>query len=328
MNVIFVAALLLNTASSVGLIFLNKMIFSIYKWNFATSLTTLHFFVNYLVCEIIFLFGYAKRKWLPWKEAVPMGATWCGSIVFANFSLLANATGYYQAMKLLLAPLLVLWQYMWFGIVTDPRERNSLIPLVVGVGLITVNDISPSSIGTIWAVLQLLCAAAVQTWAKTKQKAHNMDATQMLHNNSFVCFAIMAPIAPIVDYTLVGGWVQEQDYTAPLVTIIMVSAMVALLLNLACFVIIGHKGPIAFQVVGYLKTVLVFLGGRFLFSEHYEFRKICGVLTAIAGLIYYTHIKSVVDAEARLTLLKNTGKRSEESTPLRERDSIEQSSEK
>jgi len=327
MNVTFVVALLLNTASSVGLIFLNKMIFSLYNWNFATSLTTLHFLVNYLVCEIIFCFGYANRKCLPWREAIPMGATWCGSIVFANFSLLANATGYYQAMKLLLAPLLVLWQYMWFGIVTDPRERISLIPLLVGVGLITVNDISPTSTGTIWAVLQLLCAAAVQTWAKTKQKAHNMDATQMLHNNSFVCFAIMAPIAPIVDFMLVGGWVQEQKYTAPLVTIILFSAMVALLLNLACFVIIGHKGPIAFQVVGYLKTVLVFLGGRLILGEHYEARKVCGVLTAIAGLIYYTHIKSVVDAEARLILLKNNVVRSEELMLLREQDSVEESGE-
>jgi len=186
MNVIFLAALLLNTSCSVGLIFLNKTIFSIYGWNYATALTTLHFLVNYMVCELIFCMGYATRKWLPWKEAVPMGAAWCGSIVFANFSLMANATGYYQAMKLLLAPLLVVWQYMFFGIKTDPRERNALFPLLIGVGLITVEDLSPSSIGTIWAVLQLVCAAAVQTWVKTKQKKHNMDATQMLHNNSFV----------------------------------------------------------------------------------------------------------------------------------------------
>jgi len=138
----------------------------------------------------------------------------------------------------------------------------------------------------------------------------------------------MAPIAPIVDYVLVGGWVQEQEYTAPLVTIILVSALVALLLNLACFVIIGHKGPIAFQVVGYLKTVLVFLGGRIIFREHYESRKICGVVTAIVGLIYYTHIKSVVDEEVRVILLKSTAKSSVESTPLRERHSAEETGEK
>lgn len=299
MNVVFIAALILNTCSSVGLIFLNKTIFSVYGWNYATSLTTLHFLINYLVCELIFSCGYAKRKWLPWREAIPMGATWCGSIVFANFSLLSNTTGYYQAMKLLIAPILVVWQYVWFGIVTDRRERNALIPLLFGVGLITVSDINPSSVGTLWAVLQLLCAAAVQTWAKTKQVAHNMDATQMLHNNSFVCFAIMAPIAPIVDYSLVGGWVQEMEYSAPLVGAIFLSAMVALLLNLSCFVIIGHKGPIAFQVVGYLKTVLVFLGGHWLFQEYYELKKVCGVSIAILGLIYYTHIKSVVDSDAR-----------------------------
>jgi len=145
----------------------------------------------------------------------------------------------------------------------------------------------------------------------------------MLHNNSFVCFAIMAPIAPIVDFSLVGGWVQEQDYTAPLVAIIFVSAMVALLLNLACFVIIGHKGPIAFQVVGYLKTVLVFVGGHIIFGEHYEFRKICGVVTAIGGLVYYSHIKSVVDSDARAMSLKIPDKRLEAEKLLEARDSLE-----
>jgi len=306
MNIIFITALFVNTGSSVGLIFLNKTLFSVYGWNYATTLTTLHFFVNYMACELIICCGYAKRKWLPWREALPMGATWCGSIVFANFSLLANSTGYYQAMKLLLAPLLVVWQYVFFGIETDPRERNALIPLVLGIGLITVSDFSPSSIGTVWSVTQLCCAAAVQTWAKTKQKTHNMDATQMLLNNSFVCFALLAPIAPIVDYVLTDGWVQDVEYDTQLVGMVLLSAIVALLLNLACFVIIGHKGPIAFQVVGYLKTVLVFLGGHWLFEEYYELRKICGVVVTIGGLIYYTHIKSVIDRGARIMLSKST----------------------
>jgi len=326
MNAVFIAALILNTTSSVGLIFLNKALFSIYRWNYATSLTTLHFLVNYLVCEMIFCFGYANRKLLPWKEAIPMGAAWCGSIVFANFSLLANSTGYYQSMKLLLAPLLVVWQYTFFGIKTDSRERNALIPLLFGVGLITVNDICATSIGTFWAVSQLLCAAAVQTWAKTKQKAHDMDATQILHNNSFVCFAIMAPIAPILDYSLVGGWVHEHEYKASLGAIIILSALVAMLLNLACFVIIGFKGPIAFQVVGYLKTVLVFTGGNLFFNDHYEHKKICGVVTAIFGLIYYTHIKSIVDAEKSglgksRPVSKSTVEQSEVKILLEEEDS-------
>jgi len=134
-----------------------------------------------------------------------------------------------------------------------------------------------------------------------------MDATQMLHNNSFVCFAIMAPIAPILDNSLVGSWVHEHEYKASLVVIIILSALVAMLLNLACFVIIGFKGPIAFQVVGYLKTVLVFTGGHLFFDDHYETKKICGVIAAIFGLIYYTHIKSIVDAGKSAVGLDKSG---------------------
>jgi len=229
-----------------------------------------------------------------------MGTMWCGSIVFANFSLRANSTGYYQAMKLLMAPILVVWQYVWFGIKTDPREQKALIPLIIGVGLITVSDVTPSLIGTFWAVIQLCCAATVQTWAKTKQKAHDLDPTQMLHINSFVCFAILAPIAPSIDYWLIGSWVQDGEYSILFVLVVLGSALIALLLNLACFVIIGHKGPIAFQVVGYLKSVLVFTGGHLFFEEVYEPKKICGVCIAICGLVYYTHIKSIVDEEMTL----------------------------
>jgi len=306
MNVIFIGALLLNTSCSVGLIFMNKTIFSVFSWNYVTCLTTLHFLVNWLACEGIMLCGYAKKKWLPWREGIPMGSMWCGSIVFANLSLRANSTGYYQAMKLMMAPILVVWQYVFFGIKTDPREQKALIPLIIGVGLITVSDLTPSAIGTFWAVIQLCCAATVQTWAKTKQKAHDLDPTQMLHINSFVCFAILAPIAPALDFWLIGGWVQDEEYSILFILVVLGSALVALLLNLACFVIIGHKGPIAFQVVGYLKSVLVFIGGRLIFDEVYEPKKVCGVCIAIFGLVYYTHIKSIVDEEMTLGSKKRT----------------------
>merc|ERR1712048_839205 len=176
-------------------------------------------------------------------------------------------------------------------------ERNALIPLVLGVGMITVSDLAFTWLGTVWAVLQLLCACAVQTWVKTKQKQHGMDATQLLHNNAFCCFAMLAPLAPLIDYANTGNWVFNADYPLTFVGVLLLSGLFALLLNLACFLIIGYKGPVTFQVVGYLKTVLVFMGGYFLFGDNFPPMKIVGLCIAIPGLGYYTHVKRTIEAE-------------------------------
>jgi len=297
MKVTFIPVILLNIVSSVGIIFLNKTIFKKYEWNYATCLTSLHFFVNFMGCEGLIWAGYVRRRGLPWREAIPMGLAWSGSIIFANFSLMLNTTGYYQAMKLLLAPVIVVWQLLVFGVKTDPRERNALVPLILGVGLITVSDLTPSLSGTLWAILQLLSAAAVMTWVKSKQKKHNMHPTQLLHNNAFVCFVVMTPISPTIDYFLTGDWVFSEIYTSELIILILASAGFALSLNLSIYKIIGFKGPITLQVVGYLKTVIIFVGGSWIFSEALNLRKSIGLLIAIGGLFFYTHVKRQVEQE-------------------------------
>jgi len=295
MELTIIPVILLNVVSSVGIIFLNKTIFKTYDWNYATCLTTLHFFVNFVGCECLIWGGYVSRRGLPWREAIPMGLAWSGSIIFANLSLMVNTTGYYQAMKLMLAPVIVVWQLVVFGVRTDPRERNALIPLILGVGLITVSDITPSLSGTVWAVLQLLSAAAVMTWVKDKQKQLGMDPTQLLHNNAFVCLVVMTPISPGIDYMLSGNWVFNEKYTSELIFVIFTSASFALSLNLTIYKIIGFKGPITLQVVGYLKTVIIFIGGSWLFSESLTLKKATGLSIAIAGLFFYSHVKKKIE---------------------------------
>jgi len=228
-----------------------------------------------------------------------MGLAWSGSIIFANFSLRVNSTGYYQAMKLLLAPVIVVWQFVVFRVKTDRREQMALVPLILGVGLITVSDLQAKLIGTFWAIIQLLSAAAVMTWVKDKQKQHGMDPMQLLHNNSFVCFVLMTPLSPGIDFALIGTWVWTEIYTSRLITVILCSALFALLLNLTIYKIIGFKGPIILQVVGYLKTVIIFVGGSWLFAESMTLRRCIGLSIAIGGLILYTYVKKNVEMEAK-----------------------------
>jgi len=308
MELTIIIVILLNIFASVGIIFTNKVIFVKYDWNYATCLTSLHFFVIFIGCEGLVRAGYIKRKALPWQEAIPMGLVWSGSIIFANFSLRVNSTDYYQAMKLLLAPVIVVWQFVVFRVKTDRREQMALVPLIVGVGLITVSDLRIKLAGTLWAVLQLLSAAAVMTWVKAKQKQHEMDPTQLLHNNSLVCFVLMTPLSPGIDFALVGTWVWTEIYTRWSILVLLCSALFALLLNISIYKIIGFKGPIILQVVGFLKTVLIFAGGSWIFTESLNPLKWIGMTIAIGGLILYTYVKKNLVKEGELTVHEEVSK--------------------
>jgi len=296
MNWLFGFAVLLNIVSSVGIIIVNKIIFLDIGWKFATSLTSVHFLCNYLACELFVYLDQQrnklKRNRLLIKDAVPMAMCWAGSIVFANLSLLANTTGFYQASKLLDAPVLIAWQWVFFGVSTDVREMLSLVPLICGICLITVSEINlkaPS--GLFYAGGQLLAAAAVQTWVKSKQINQRISATELLLGNSLICFVITIPVAPFVDYTIVKRWIWEVPLTELQIATILTSAMLALGINLSCFLIIGYSDPLTFTVVGYLKTLLVFIGGAYIFDEGWKPKKLIGIGITIFGLIIYRWVK-------------------------------------
>merc|ERR1711920_206945 len=100
---------------------------------------------------------------------------------------------------------------------------------------------------------------------------------------------------------MVGTWVWAEIYTSRLISIILFSALLALLLNISIYKIIGFKGPIILQVVGYLKTVIIFVGGSWIFAESLITKKWIGLSIAIGGLVLYTYIKKIVEKEVKLT---------------------------
>jgi solute carrier family 35 protein E3 len=63
--------------------------------------------------------------------------------------------------------------------------------------------------------------------------------------------------------------------------------------NVIAFSLIGKAGPVTFQVVGHVKTMLIFIFGLLLFPEkeesHSQFvKKITGLVVSMVGVILYT----------------------------------------
>lgn len=88
----------------------------------------------------------------------------------------------------------------------------------------------------------------------------------------------------------------------------------AVLGNVIGFSLIGKAGPVTFQVVGHVKTMLIFIFGLIMFpsrqesSEQFK-KKILGLCISMVGVVFYT-VFELKNKEAER--LKNLRKQEEE----------------
>jgi len=291
MTRVLTIAVITNLVSSAGLVLLSSIIFNRFYFNYLITLATIYFLANFLLCEGLICGGYMERKWLPRREAICMSLTWIGSIVFSNFYLREKSEGWHQALKLALFPVLVLWQWMFFSIRTDVREMFALVPVILGISIVVIEDFTPSTANLIYGSLQLLNAAAFQTWINTKAEEHGMNSLQLLHNNTLVCFLILIPFAPFIDRILAESWLFMDNFHRSFFPYAIAMALLTIILNISSFSIIVRKGPIAFQVLGCLKMVLFFIIGKLVLGNSREAIKIFAVLVALSGIFVHTYLK-------------------------------------
>lgn len=63
-------------------------------------------------------------------------------VVFNNLSLQYNSVGFYQLMKVLITPVVIILQKCMYGMDLPFTLQLSLAPICLGVGMATVNDLS------------------------------------------------------------------------------------------------------------------------------------------------------------------------------------------
>ena len=134
-----VAWIIGSMTSSTSLILLNKYIMKTYHFNWPITLTAYHFFMTFILLEIMCRFGLFDRA-----SGIPQIELWknaffnvCG-IVFMNFNLKLNSVGFYQLSKLCTIPVMVVVNYVIYKKKTPLRTVSSLILLVIVFALFSV----------------------------------------------------------------------------------------------------------------------------------------------------------------------------------------------
>jgi solute carrier family 35 protein E3 len=146
-------AWLSNVLSSILIILLTKWLMTVHHFPFATTVCGLHFLSCAIAIRSASAFGFIDHVPIPWSQVLLFSSIGSVSIASANLSLLLNTVGFYQIAKLLLAPFVCAIESTFFGKRFSAMVLFCILITLIGVGIVTVNDVQSNLLGTVMAAI-------------------------------------------------------------------------------------------------------------------------------------------------------------------------------
>lgn len=284
-----VMSLAFNVVSSVGVIFINKrLVFQTAGFHFPTALTIIHFVVCFFGCLGFARSGFFELKALPLSKVLGISLAFCGYVAFNNLSLLTNSVSVYQISKILVTPVLIVLEYITQGKTQSKQTLLSLAPVCVGIIITVYTDAEVNLVGTFWAFLAIIANAFYTMWGSTKQKELDVSPMQILSYQAPMSAFLLLFTLPIFE-----PWheLANYRYSSTSIFYIFLSCMFAFGVNFSFFLSVGKTSPLTINVLGYLKTCLVFIGGFVFFDTVPTWQNILGITVTMLGFAMYTKSK-------------------------------------
>jgi solute carrier family 35, member E3 len=203
-------------------VFTNKAIFSDPRLrpNQATF-AAFHFCVTACTLYACSRFGMFELKWARWVETLPLSVAMCLNVILPNLSLAFSSVIFYQIVRILLTPTVALINYLQHGTVVPFNACISLIPICLGVGLVTYSDVqrfgdsmnqSTSLVGAIFAFSGVLASSFYTVWIGSFQKKLSLNSMQLLLNAAPMSSFLLLYVIPFMDVSPEWSAIETNRY--------------------------------------------------------------------------------------------------------------------
>ncbi len=164
-----------------------------------------------------------------------------------NLNLAHNSVGFYQLSKLGCIPVTIAIERFFYGKTVPAPVLLTLLPITLGVGIATVNDVSVNLVGTIFAGFAVLFTSLAQIFTSSYQKQLECDALQLLYHSSPLIAGGMFLMIPAFDNV---KYLVKTEFSVPLINHVLVSCVLALGVNISNYLVLGKTSPLTYQVLG------------------------------------------------------------------------------
>eukprot|EP00042_Codosiga_hollandica_P023705 m.95489 g.95489 ORF g.95489 m.95489 type:complete len:220 (+) comp51291_c0_seq3:373-1032(+) len=163
--------------------------------------------------------------------------------------------------------------------------------VLLGVLFASNADITFNALGASIAALAVFVTAFYQIWVKTVQKDLKLSAFQLLYYQAPVSATMLLAILPFVENLVGEGGVLHSPWTVDALLAVLSSSVLAFVVNLSIFLVIGKTSAISYNVLGHFKLCTVLAGGFLLLGEPLNMRQGAGIAVALLGVFAYGHIQ-------------------------------------
>ncbi|KUI60357.1 Solute carrier family 35 member E3 [Cytospora mali] len=276
--------MVVNTFATIGIVFVNKAIFSdpslkLAQLTFAAFHFTITWFTLYILSRPRFAFFVPRRASI--REIAPLSIAMSLNVILPNLSLAFSTVTFYQVARILLTPCVALMNYVLYRQTLPANAIVALLPACAGVGMVSYYDSLPaadasvkttSGLGVVFAFTGIFASSLYTVWIASYHRKLQMSSMQLLFNQAPVSAFMLLYVIPFVDtfpvWSTSGGF--------------------ASLINISQFFIIAQTGPVSSTVVGHVKTCSIVALGWATSGRAIGDKSVLGVFIAIGGIIAYS----------------------------------------
>lgn len=285
--------MLMNFLSSTFLVVVNKIVMDKFHFRFATTLTCIHLLCTFLLLLITARLGLFHIKELPLKSVSKLALGTMGFICLTNLSLQHNSVGFYQVMKVMTTPTVVIIEALLYQKYLDNQLKVALVPVCLGVIITTATDFRLNLVGASYAVAGVIVTSFYQIWSGTLQESLNCNALQLQTYVSPLAAVFILPFVFIFDNYMPTNvdsiWFYQFNRTT--LGLIAVTGFFGFLVNISIFLVIGRSSPVSYNVLGHCKTAVVLISDFVLFGRPVDLKSSTGILFTLVGVVWYTSLK-------------------------------------
>uniref|UniRef100_A0ACD5WWU4 Uncharacterized protein n=1 Tax=Avena sativa TaxID=4498 RepID=A0ACD5WWU4_AVESA len=288
---------------NVTVIIMNKWIFQKLEFKFPLTVSCVHFicssigaYIAIKVLKIKPLIEVAAED--RWKRIFPMSFVFCMNIVLGNVSLRYIPVSFMQTIKSFTPATTVILQWLVWRKYFEWRIWVSLVPIVGGILLTSVTELSFNMFGFCAAMVGCLATSTKTILAESLLHGYKFDSINTVYYMAPFATMILSIPAIVLEGSGVINWLYTYDSTVPALIIIITSGVLAFCLNFSIFYVIHSTTAVTFNVAGNLKVAVAVLISWMIFRNPISAMNAVGCGITLVGCTFYGYVRHLISQQA------------------------------